>query len=305
MAEQRQRFLNSINLNAETDFPYLVLNVIGESSYPRNPGFQVMHWHEDLQFIYVHSGKIELKTLEAAMEIEAGSGVFINKNIVHLIKQREQCHYNSFLFPDYFLKFYFGSPAEHIVDSIVEGTDLPFCHLSARTGEWEDALSILRQLSAVEKKKTDLYTYEVLVLLSALWLALRRQIHPPIGRQREPLHTRMRLFLQYIEKHYQEGISLKMLADSANVSKSECLRCFKESLQTTPYQYLTEYRLSKAVSLLENTEKTIGEIAESVGFHQASHFGKCFKEKTGYSPREYRKKKQRQRETLAAAEKRL
>lgn len=52
MKNERNNYINSVNLNADSDFPYLVLDVVGDQSYPRNPGFQVMHWHEDLQFIY-------------------------------------------------------------------------------------------------------------------------------------------------------------------------------------------------------------------------------------------------------------
>ena len=102
---------------------------------------------------------------------------------------------------------------------------------------------------------------------------------------------RMQKFLQYISEHYGEDVSLDILAGSANVSKSECLRCFKASMQTTPYKYLTEYRLSKAADLLKNSDEPIGDIADSVGFRQISHFGKCFREKTGLSPREYRMNK--------------
>lgn len=54
-----------------------------------------------------------------------------------------------------------------------------------------------------------------------------------------------------------------------------------------------EFRLSKAAFMLEDSDKTIGEIANGVGFHQISHFGKCFKEKPGYSPRDYRKSGQK------------
>lgn len=50
------KYINSVNLNQNTNFPYLVLNVINGNSYPRNPGFRVMHWHEDIQFIYVLDG---------------------------------------------------------------------------------------------------------------------------------------------------------------------------------------------------------------------------------------------------------
>ena len=111
----KEAYINSVNLNADTDFPYLVLDVINDRSYPRNPGFQVMHWHEDLQFIYVLRGSIELRTLDSSIRLRAGDGVFINKNIVHHVQQVEDCHYNSFLFPDYFLGFYLESPAKRFV----------------------------------------------------------------------------------------------------------------------------------------------------------------------------------------------
>ena len=61
MKNEQNNYINSVNLNADSDFPYLVLDVVGDQSYPRNPGFQVMHWHEDLQFIYVLDGEIEIK----------------------------------------------------------------------------------------------------------------------------------------------------------------------------------------------------------------------------------------------------
>ena len=51
MGQTQNEFLHSVNLNAGSAFPYLVLEVVDDQSYPGNPGFQVMHWHEDLQFI--------------------------------------------------------------------------------------------------------------------------------------------------------------------------------------------------------------------------------------------------------------
>ena len=88
MKNERNNYINSVNLNVDSDFPYLVLDVVGDQSYPRNPGFQVMHWHEDLQFIYVLDGEIEIKTLDTSVQVNKGSGIFINKNVIHLIKTR-------------------------------------------------------------------------------------------------------------------------------------------------------------------------------------------------------------------------
>ena len=93
------KYINSVNLNQNTNFPYLVLNVINGNSYPRNPGFRVMHWHEDIQFIYVLDGEIEIATLESRTVLHKGDGFFINKSVVHLVDKVDACHYNSFIFP--------------------------------------------------------------------------------------------------------------------------------------------------------------------------------------------------------------
>ena len=250
-----------------------------------------MHWHEDLQFIYVLDGEIEIKTLDTSVQVNKGSGIFINKNVIHLVKKAFSCHYNSFIFPDYFLKFYFGSPGATFVERIVGKDELPICCFPKEINWCKSILSTLSRLSDLENRKTEFYAYEVLCLLSALWLEVCRNIQVPNGNTDTVIGTRMQKFLQYISEHYGEDISLDRLAGSATVSKSECLRCFRASMQTTPYKYLTEYRLSKAAELLKNSDEPIGNIADSVGFRQVSHFGKCFKEKTGFSPRDYRKKK--------------
>ena len=76
---KKEDYLNSVNLNAETDFPYLVMEIINDQSYPRNPGFHVMHWHEDLQFICVLEGDIILKTLQDEHPVHAGEAVLSTK----------------------------------------------------------------------------------------------------------------------------------------------------------------------------------------------------------------------------------
>ncbi len=285
-----ETYINSINLNAGTDFPYLFLNIINEHSYPLNPGFQVMHWHEDLQFIYLFEGTIEVRTLTDSVILRGGEGIFINQNVVHLVKHHGPCHYNSFVFPAYFLKFYDGCPAGKLVDRIIGSERLSIYRLARGIGWCETVLSGLMALSQLENCKTEYYAYEVLVRLSTIWLEVCKNILLPSERQKDTVSERMQAFLHFIEYHYGEEISLDTLSRSANVSKSECLRCFQLSMQTTPYKYLIEYRLSKAAELLKSSNAPVGEIASSVGFHQASHFGKCFKEKTGYSPKEYRAK---------------
>ena len=105
----------------------------------------------------------------------------------------------------------------------------------------------------------------------------------------EKAEERGRAAVEYIEGHYAEEVTLEAMTESASISKSEALRCFRSALQTTPYRYLMDYRLQKAANLLKETKLPISEIAVMTGFNQQSYFGKCFREKMGCAPSDYRK----------------
>ena len=283
-----ENYINFVNLRSNSNFPYLVLEIINGHSYPRNAGFKVAHWHEDLQFIYLEQGNIEVKTLNDTVHLSEGDCIFINKNGGHQVVQLGKVHYYSFIFPEKFLFFYEDSPTKKIVQQITENSSLQTFTLKSEKIEYRQSLNILQELVLLEKNKTEMYLYQVLVLLTQLWLEIQTHISISLRETESFTQKRMKIFLIYIDKHFSEDISLEDIAKSANVSKTECLRCFRQSMQNTPYQYLMEYRLSKGANLLINSEETIEVIANAVGFHQSSYFGKCFKEKTGYSPKQYR-----------------
>lgn len=298
---KKEDFIHSVNLNMNTEFPYLVLNVINDNSYPLNLGFHVMHWHEDLQFIYVLDGKVEVITLDGTTSLQEGEAVFINKNVVHEVRRVGVCHYNSFLFPSYFLEFYGGSLTKAVVTAITENEQLSLIPIKPQ-GDWQrQILGLLWHLVQIEENKKknedkgnrdEYYAYEVLCCLSSLWIVLRKygnDSSASVQTVNRRVNERMQQMLCCIEQRYFEDLTLEDLAKSANISKAECARCFQESLHTTPYRYLIEFRLARAAERLQKTEEPIGVIAANVGFLQVSHFGKCFKEKTGFTPKEYRK----------------
>jgi hypothetical protein len=224
MAREREKYINSINLNSQTDFPYLVLDVVNDRSYPRNPGFHVMHWHEDLQFGYVLEGAVVLETLDESWKVSEGEGFFINKNVIHTVRRLKNCHYKSFIFPTYFLGFYEGSPARDIVDSITENEEIT-CLSFANKEAWKTSVNEnLAILADMEKEKTEYYAYEILLRLASLWLTLRKNITLPEQRKESAVHLRMKKILQYIEEHYGEDITLEDMAASASISKTECAR---------------------------------------------------------------------------------
>lgn len=290
MADEKERYLNSVNVKNHSDFPYLVLDVRDDTPSVRNPGFRVMHWHDDLQMIYLEDGAIEVITLHEAIRLQPGEAVFLNAGVVHRVRRCGSCHYYSFIFPQKFLSFYPGSPAEDFVRAQVKNENFTIRHLKPDT-DWENGiLTILKRLADLEHRKVEkIYPYAVLVNLCAAFLKLAEHLPEPKEQAKTSAAVRVRAVLHFIEQHYSEDLSLEDLAKSAAVSKTECTRCFRQCLGTTPYGYLIEYRLSAAAGLLRTTDYPVSVIAQMTGFQQPSHFGKCFKERTGQSPRDYRR----------------
>lgn len=287
-----RKVINSKNIKGSSNFPYLVLNVKGKIGFPHNPGFLVMHWHADLQLLLVQAGQIEVRLLgQQPFSLSEGEGLFLNKNVTHQIVPSDQAHYHSFIFPDYFLKFYLASPAETLVNQFLDDSDLSSLILKPQVKWQKMILDLLRKLIVLEnKKETKTYPYEVLVNLSRICLLLQKNIRPIKEKGPAKIQLkRMRLFLTYLQKHYSEKVQLSDLATQAHVSKSACLRCFHSLLDTTPYDYLLNYRLNEAARLLQNSSLPVLEIAQRVGFKQASHFGHLFKQKIGYSPLAFRR----------------
>lgn len=286
-----KQIINSKNIKANTKFPYLVLKVKGSTAFPHNPGFLVMHWHNDLQLILVDKDTVTINLLGyQAIKLQQNQAIFINKDIAHQVLPSDQASYHSFIFPDYFLKFYLTSPAQNLISNFLSATNLDYLVFDNQSNWQNKILSILKELEQLENNKSEAtYSYEVLTQLCRIFLLLQKNIQPSHMKGLDKTnYKRIRIFLTYIHSHYQEKISLANLAQEAHVSKSECLRCFHSLLNMTPYNYLLDFRLNKAADLLKNSDMTVSAIAHKVGFNQVSHFGVLFKKKTVFSPLKYR-----------------
>ena len=92
----------------------------------------------------------------------------------------------------------------------------------------------------------------------------------------------------YIETHSKEKFSLDEMAAALYVNGSYLLRTFKSYMHMTPLYYHHSVRCTKAKELLLQTNRSISEIGEMVGFVSSSHFSHIFRKTEGCTPREYR-----------------
>jgi AraC-like DNA-binding protein len=102
-----------------------------------------------------------------------------------------------------------------------------------------------------------------------------------------------------METNFAYNLGIEEYAKMTNRSVSSFKRDFRSIFKTTPGRWLTEKKLAHAKKLLLQSEKTIAGAAFDSGFENTAHFSRLFKQKTGFTPMEYRKR-MLQKEMLAA-----
>ena len=94
--------------------------------------------------------------------------------------------------------------------------------------------------------------------------------------------------LEYINEHLNQDIKLADLAALLGMSQFHFSHVFKQSIGTSPYQYLLQQRIERAKQLLKQTDRSIVDIALECGFNSHSHLSKQFRQLTGMTPTAYR-----------------
>lgn len=96
--------------------------------------------------------------------------------------------------------------------------------------------------------------------------------------------------IRYINEHFTEKIKITFLAKMENMCATTYNLRFKETMGIPPTKYIINLRVSLAKELLEFSDFSISEISLMCGYENLHFFSRVFKENTGLSPTEYRKK---------------
>ena len=95
--------------------------------------------------------------------------------------------------------------------------------------------------------------------------------------------------IYYIKQHLTDKISVPMLAALEGLSESRFYSVFKNTMGTSPIEYINTLRIERACNLLASTPMSVAEIGENCGFDDNFYFSKIFKKSFGISPIEWKK----------------
>ncbi len=274
-----------------------------------------LHWHSAMEFFTVQDGTVEVQAGNSVNTISAGNGMFLNMDTLHGYRQvgsKEKCECPNIVFSDEFIAPVNSVISDKYIKPITLSDDIP-CTILKRDIIWQKEIlehldlifSLLQKYGAPgvygqfpfllfdhQEVESDCYEIQVQEELLKIWRILyahREELRTDISIKDHRLQIRMQTMLLFIQKNYRNKLTLKDIADSANISKSECSRCFNNYLQTSPVEYLIVYRIERAKKLLQYGQDNIETIALNVGFESATYFCRMFMQKTGMTAKDYQR----------------
>lgn len=269
-----------------SDFPIYIRKGI----LSKYPNYQALsHWHEDIEFIYVLSGSMDYDINGQIVSLHEKEGILVNSKNFHFgFSDHQECIFICILIhPDLF-------STNPMIDSLyvqpfISNLDLPY--LLLKKERWQlEILQIIQTLYQLDQKDAHFFLdcqQQIVKLFSILYKHRDPQSHAPSWSKLELL----RVMVNFIQDQFDQNISLDDIAKSANIGKTTCCKLFNTYMHTTPIEYVLTYRMEQAYTLLEESDRSITDIAYAVGFHDSSYFTKIFKNYYHTTPKSIRQKK--------------
>lgn len=256
------------------------------------------HWHDELEAAVITSGQAIVTAGNEKYIIGPGEGFFINSGVLHGAWDVDDsgCRFHSLVFHPRLVGGSLDSVFyQNYILPLTENRVLEGLHLRPDVTWQKVMLDAIEESWQLCVREFAGYEFAVREALSRLVFQLcarlpTAQIRP--GSKANRSAERIKIMLQYIHTHFPDEITTAHIARSATVSESECLRCFRATIGTTPIQYLKQYRIQKAAQLLLGSQEKVADIGAQCGFQDTSYFTKSFREAKGVTPSQFRKQSQ-------------
>lgn len=285
------------------------------SSLGENARYNILysHWHPEFELLYLSRGDCVFVIDGEEYPLRAGEVIFVPSSALHSAYRTKNSSESAF-YAAVFSKLLLSDPADVISEKYISPAlsgELKFNTVFSRRVPWQaEVIDLLIEIMSLYDytpydrdplpgRHPELYLKkgefgaEITVKsnLLRIWKLMVTnaervtKIKPADRTNRE----RVRLAIDFIHKHYAEPMTLEDIASEAYLSREYFSRLFKAETLKSPFEYLTHYRISRAMELLEQTDMSVTEIAGKCGFSGAGYFNVKFSEIAGCTPTAYRK----------------
>ena len=269
------------------DFPVFIRKNFIERPDELEDAF--IHWHDEVELIYVLSGDIRYLINGERIVLRAGEGVFVNSRQLHrILGGTKECELLCLIFSPMLLctsKYVTGK----FVQPVLSAENLPYIFLKSDV-EWQK--NILQKVDAIYQ--STIHGEEELEVMAHLY-HMWHFVFSNVKGQEQKTNTQndllyVKIMIEYIQGAYEERITLRDICESGSMGKNKCTSLFWKYTNMSPVDYVRHYRVEKSIELLKYSHMTITEIAYATGFSGASYFAETFRKYVGCSPVQYREK---------------
>ena len=246
------------------------------------------HTHEFIEIMFCVEGKSLQLIDDVSYEIKRGSLLFINYKQVHEIKNTGGCvYYNILINPALFGQTFANSENAFELLSLstfneLSEVDTSISFICFDEKETEKIESLISVMFEEQRMKDSNYTDVIRGLLSALLVFVFRKMSDGIGKAQKikiPVEI-----IDYIDRHYNEKITLEDLSSRCFYNPSYFSKIFKECYGVNLSDYIIKKRVENAEKLLAETNMPIEKICDTCGYTDKALFYKHFKKVRGITP---------------------
>lgn len=273
--------LKNLNVRVTSVMPYY--------NRTKDEKFYYQHRHYDYEFQYIEEGSLVLYLDGKSYFLEQGTFFVIAPGVYHSQKNTSE-RFNKFVISFDMAKS--THPAVQQLQMALESQKM----LVGDGTELYPTLQQLRQEIEQERAFSN-EALKALVCLFILQLARKAQKN----ERAEPLEKsgldEMRSFLidEFFNDHFNLPAGEMVLAEQLGVSSRQLDRILKRLYGKSFREKLLEIRTEVAVDFLINTDRSVQEISELLGYNTAANFSTFFKKNVGMTPSDFREKRRLER----------
>lgn len=240
------------------------------------------HWHKRFEIIRIRSGVLKLTLVNNSHILKAGDICFINSIQSHTgISLSDDLSYDIIQIKKSTIEEYAKEfkPFTQFLNNKFQIEQI---------FQDEYIFNFFTRLQSLYKSEDYLshtYLYKALIYELFAYLTLYHSSNNHIRIYNPVFYD----IIDYIDKHFNENLTIKQLAEKSSFNISYFSHKFKEYTGIPPIQYIIDCRLKASVEMLLHTKQPIDIISQECGFENTSYFIKMFRKKYNVTPKEFRK----------------
>ncbi len=250
-----------------------------DANHSQGPKF-----YKDYSVTFVLNGKGTYRINNKTHEVKAGEGFIILPGVItyYIADSSDPWEYIYVLFS--------GDDVPPLLNASDLGADN--AHFTYEN-DWEMRSWLYAMLQA--SRSSNAFGYDV---LGFFYLCMSRIVQRSAAEWQKALpgDVLVNKAVSFMKTHYFVDITVADVARNVGVDRTYLHKLFLKSMGCTPHAWLLNYRLEQGARFLLQTDHSVSEIANSIGFFDASHFSHSFRKKYGCSPLAYKRNAQEEQE---------